>query len=494
MEFNKLLKNTSLLAGTRLLQFITGLVRIKLIAYYLGTLGTGLVDQLNFVTQKMSQFTLLSMSEALVKQISENKDSSESKQLINSAYKAYFILVGTFMFISCTILYLFSEYLTIYVFGEVSYISYFYIGLFSFPLLVLDSIPFSILKAFKDVKEIAKARTIIVIINLLIALPLILIFKLEGAIAFIPLSYLINLLINFFFAKNKYFNKLNINLKSIMRAKMNSSFLKELLVFSTFGITVGVFATFSELFCRSIVVSKLGIESIGLYSPIIMWAGVVTGFLLPSFSTYLYPRFCELKTNKEISGLLNDGLRLGTMAIIPLIFIGIPFCDLFISLFYTDDFLGASKFLPYHFLGVIFYVWYYVFTQAMTPTGRIKQHGILMFLYLSLDILVTYLFVNEYGLYGWMLKHLISPFIFFWIYYFYAKKYMGLILDMNTLFIMIYLFSGSIIITLINLLSIDGRDINYLVGPLFLLMSILLLNKNEQIFLKNKFYAITKLK
>lgn len=494
MEFKALLKNTSLLAGTRVLQFITGLVRIKLIAYYLGTLGTGLVDQLNFVTQKMSQFTLLSMSEALVKQISENKDSSESKQLINSSYKVYFILVGAFMLISSSLLYLFSEHLTIYVFGEVSYISYFYIGLFSFPLLVLDSIPFSILKAFKDVEEIAKARVIIVIINLLVAVPLILLFKLNGAIAFVPLSYLVNLLINFFFAQNKYFNKLNINLRSIIRANTNSSFLKELLVFSTFGITIGVFSIFSEFFCRAIVVSKLGIESIGLYSPIIMWVGVVTGFLLPSFSTYLYPRFCELKTNKEISGLLNDSLRLGTMVIIPLIFIGIPFCDLFISLFYTDDFLGASKFLPYHFLGVIFYVWYYVFTQAMTPTGRIKQHGILMFLYLSLDILVTYSFVNEYGLYGWMLKHIISPFIFFWIYFFYAKKYMGLILEINTLLMMIYLFSGSVIITSINLIIIDGKVINYLVGPLFLLMSVLFLKKSEKIFLKNKLFTVFKLK
>ena len=65
MEFKTLLKNTSFLAGTRMVQFLTGLVRTKLIAVFLGTIGTGLVAQLTFVTQKMSQFTLLSMSEAV---------------------------------------------------------------------------------------------------------------------------------------------------------------------------------------------------------------------------------------------------------------------------------------------------------------------------------------------------------------------------------------------------------------------------------------------
>ena len=486
MEFKTLLKNTSFLAGTRMIQFLTGLVRIKLIAYYLGTLGTGLVGQLSFLTQKMSQFTLLSMSEAVVKQIAENKNSPESIQLINSAYKAYFLLVGSFMLVSSILLFLFSEYLTIYVFGDLSYISYFYIGLFSFPVLILDSIPFSILKAFKDVKAIAKARIIIVIINLVIAVPLILIFKLDGAIAFVPLSYIVNLLVNFIFAQNNYFKKLKINLFSILNAKMNRSFLKELLVFSTFGLTVGVFAIISEFVCRSIVVTTLGVESIGLYSPIIMWASMITGFILPSFSTYLYPRFCEIKSNKEISSLLNDGIRLGTFVLIPLLFIGIPYKNFFISLFYTDEFLGASIYLPYHFLGVVFYVWWYVFSQSMTPTGRIKQHGIFLIIYFALDMVVTYFFVKEIGLYGWMLKHIVSPFVFFWVYLIYAKKNMGLIMDRANSILMIYLLLSATILISVDLFLVNLTFINYILGPILLVLVIVFLKKDEKAFLRKK--------
>ena len=47
----------------------------------------------------------------VVKQIAENRDSPKSRQLINSAYKAYFLLVGSFMLVSSILLFLFSEYL-----------------------------------------------------------------------------------------------------------------------------------------------------------------------------------------------------------------------------------------------------------------------------------------------------------------------------------------------------------------------------------------------
>ena len=480
MEFKLLLKSTYLLAGTRLVQFLTGLVRIKLISYLLGTLGTGIIDQLSFVTQKMSQFTLLSMSEAVTKQIAENKSSSNSVSIISSAYKSYIILLISFMIISCSLLYLLSDYLTNFVFGDLKYLKYYYLALFSFPVLVLDSIPFSILKAFKDVYNIAKARIIIVIINMVIAIPLILIFKLDGAIAFIPLSYLVNLLVNFLIAYFTYFRELGINLHTIIFSELSISFVKELLVFSTFGFTVGIYVIISEFICRSIVVSALGVDNIGLYSPIIMWSSVVTGFVLPSFSTYLYPRFCEIESKLEISSLINDGIRLGTFSTLPLLFIGIPFKDLIIPLFYSNEFLEAALYLPFHFVGIIFYVWWYVFSQSMTPTGHIKQHGIFFSLYLTLDIIVTYVFVNSIGLYGWMLKHIISPFIFFWIYYYFAYYSFNFKISKSNILLMFYLLIGSFTLILLD----DFSFFKYLLGPLMLFLVWFVLDDNERKMIK----------
>ena len=72
-----------------------------------------------------------------------------------------------------------------------------------------------------------------------------------------------------------------------------------------------------------------------------MFASLFTGFLLPSFNTYLYPRFSEVKSNFEAAGIINDALRLASLSLLPLILIGIPYRSILIETFYSKDFLEA---------------------------------------------------------------------------------------------------------------------------------------------------------
>ena len=118
MELKKLVKNTSYLAGTRIVQFFTGIVRSKINAVLLGTTGIGIVSQLNFLTDRMAQFTMLSMSEAVVKQIAESKDNEKIVELISASLKSYIVLVFVFMGLSIIVFAIFSNELTIYILGD----------------------------------------------------------------------------------------------------------------------------------------------------------------------------------------------------------------------------------------------------------------------------------------------------------------------------------------------------------------------------------------
>lgn len=493
MELKKLVKNTSYLASTKVVQFFAGIIRSKINAVLLGTVGVGIVNQLTFLSSKMGQFTMLSMSEAVVKQIAENKDSDNIKTIVAASLKSYIILVFSFMFISGGVAYIFSDQLINYVLGDNKYKAFFYIALFSFPILILNSIPFAILKGFKDVRSISKARIAIIISNLILFIPLVYFYRLSGAVLFIPISYFITLLANYYFVKKHHLRRLELNINVIISTKFNKAFTKELLVFSGYGLFIGTYGIFSEFTCRSIVIENLGVDKIGLYSPVIAWAGLFTGFIIPSFSTYLYPRFAETKSNKEISGILNDAIRLSTFALIPLLFLAISFRYFFIPLLYSKDFIEAGNYLPYHFIGVIFYVWWYIFTQAMTPTGHIKFHAIFYAIYMTIDILVTYLAVPYYGLFGWTLKHMISPFIFFFVYFLFWHKKIRYSFDIQNIKIMLYILAGSVILIVwTNYFSYS--IIQYLLGPLLLLFSWFLLSIKEQKFIKAKIHSLIKMK
>ncbi|KZZ36995.1 hypothetical protein A3756_11580 [Oleiphilus sp. HI0086] len=479
------------MGAARLVEFVIGLVKIKVSAIFLGIAGVGVFNQLNFLSQKLSTFTLLSTGEALVKQIAEQQTSSdeldtEGRDIVLSSLKAYISLVFVFMSLVVFVILLFMSDVTVYVFGSPEHTDAFLVGIVSLPLLVINSIPYGILRAFNGMIEIAKARIWSTLVNILHTVPLIYYYGLEGAIASVFICHLVALFFNYYYAQKLYLKKYRINFKAIIRASYNKELISELLQFSGFGLTIGLYVIASEFICRAIVVSNMGIEAIGLYSPVVMWSTLFTGFLVPALTTYLYTSLCQSKSNAEISSLLNDGLRLAGFAMMPLLLLAIPYRDLIIVIFYSSDFLEVEKYLPYHFLGVLFHVWFSVLSSSMSSTGRIKQHGFFRFFFLTLDILVTYVCVDYWGLYGWMLKHIVSPVIFFFIYIIYCRNKMDLRLSTSNLSIMIYAFISPVLLIALDNFVVYGSEVNYILGPVLVAGAFFLLNQREKSFVIEK--------
>ncbi|HDY7502804.1 oligosaccharide flippase family protein [Vibrio vulnificus] len=433
------IKSTSLLALTRLIEFVVGLIRVKINAIFLGAKGVGIVEQVAFFAQQMAIFTTFSMSEGFVKQVAENsKDSDDNISIkLCSAIKTYLLMICGFFLFSLSLAISTKNILVIYIFESVDYFGYFFVAVACVPVLLINGFAFAVLKAFKGTRYIAKSRMIIVIINVVFLVPLVYFLRLDGAVIYIFISYLVTLVINFYFAKVSYLSKYKVTFYKILHSHIEKDKVRELLTFSGFGATVGVSLIVSEMAIRSVIVSKLGVESLGIYSPVIMWGSMFTGIILPTFSTYLYPRFCETKDPEIYQSLVNQGLRLATFAMIPFLFVGIPFKDLFISIFYSDEFLSASKYVSIHFCGLLFYAWWYVYSQLMTPSGRIKLHGILLVLMYTINYLVVYFLIDDYGLFSYAFKFLITPIVFFVVYTVYFLFSANVKIDRDNFFLMI---------------------------------------------------------
>jgi O-antigen/teichoic acid export membrane protein len=485
MELKLLIKNTSFLAGTTFIKFLAGIFRSKLNAIYLGTEGVGIVSQFLMMINTATDFTTLGMNEAVVKQIAQSANDEEANLNISSSIKTYLITISFFIGIGMSILILFQDEITLYVFGNGKFIRIFYLAIITFPLLILNGVFFAILKGFKGIKHIAIARTGIIVSNLLIFVPLIIIYKLKGAIIYLPISFLITMIWNLYFANRFYLKPNGLSFKNILKAPIRSDFRSEMLIFSGFGLIVSILSILSSFIGRSLVVTNFGIDKIGIYSPIITWAGLFTGFLLPSFNTYLFPRFSEVKTNKEATGIINDALRLATLCLLPLLLLAIPYRDFMIRLFYSSDFLEASNYLPYHFIGVVFNVWFVVFGQTMTPRGFIKQHTIFKSIFFSISLGLAFLLVPLYGLNGWMLKFIISYVFLFFVNYIFLVKKTDFIIYKSNLGLMIYILGTSAFLVLIEKV-LNNIVPSMILGPVFLLLTYFLLSTNEKNFLRNK--------
>ena len=479
-EAKEFFKGVSALSISRGFEFFSGLIRVKLSAIYLGVKGVGILDQLLFFAQQTASFTMMSLPEGMVKQIAEKKDKEEINKVISSTLKGYLLIVSIIFLLVMLVMITFSDLASISIFGSSDLLYVYFIALLCIPILILNSIPFAILKAFKATKDIAKARTIIVLINLVIILPLIIKFGLNGMLFYVLLSYFNTLCINFYFAKKRYISEYEITFASIRNAKVSSSKMKELLAFATFGATVGVFAIVSELIIRSILVTNIGIESIGLYSPIIMLASLITGILLPAFSTYLYPRFCEFETLSDVSDLINVGIRIGTIILIPFVLIIIPMRSYLIQFIYSNEFVSSSDYLPIHFIGLIFYLWWFVLSQSLTPTGRIKQHGFMITIFYVLNMLTVYFLVNDLELLSYAIKFLIPPILIFFIYFIYCSIVMNLKISKQNKFLMIYSILSAILIIYIEI-KFQNLYLSLFFSTNLILLTYFLMSKEERI-------------
>ena len=202
--------------------------------------------------------------------------------------------------------------------------------------------------------------------------------------------------------------------------------------------------------------------------------------------TDLYPRLSEAKTDKEVNGILNDSLRFITLLFLPFLLISVPIRYQIIPLFYSKEFYRAGDYLPWHFIGVLFYLWMLMFMQAMTAKGRLKTEGVAIIIACLIDIGVVYYFVSKFGLYGWMLKFIVSPFIFLIFYLFYFKKTFDFRLERKNIVIMIY-----VIVAFLAQMAIDkflgfNYIVNLIIGIGLTVFTFFLLSKSEKEFVIEK--------
>ena len=482
MELKKLAKNTVVLAAPKVLKFFVGIVRSKLIAIFLGTFGMGIINQLQTIVKQFSTFTLSSVPDGMVKLIAKQNSIEKDKKVISDIIKTYLIIIFPLTIVVIIAGYIFSEEITLFIFGDIKYELYFQIGFSAVPISILSTSAFALLKAYKKIKSIALAEILIIIINLVIFIPLIYFYKITGAVVYVALTYVVTFFIFRYFANNEVLKRNSITLADIRKSAFRYDFFKELMSFMGFGLVIGTYTIFVEVTARAIVVNELGINKIGIYSPIIAWASLFVGFILPSLRTYLFPRISEAKSDKEITAVVNDVIRLMTFVTLPFIIIGITLRHWLIPLLYSNEFMEAAIYLPYHFSALLFIIWSYSFVQIFAPTGRLKNLFVFGLIHHTISLGLAYFLIPEVGLYGYLAKFAVTPIIstlVYFVFFSYTIKF-----KLKSENIKLVLFAVLCIVVLLILK--DNQPYLFLASIILLPMSFFLLKKPERLFLINK--------
>lgn len=483
-------KNTGILVIPKILKFIVGIIRTKIIAVFLGPMGSGIINQLQVNLQNIANFAKAGLGDGTVKLIVENRAEGKNQE-VKDILHTYFILILITTFFVYILGFIFSEKLAIYFFGDISYYYFFIIGFAALPVIILSSSSYVILKAYKAIKYIAISEIIVIAISFVIFFPLLFFFKTIGIVIYVTIGYFMTFFIYQYYARYKILRMHNITIFSIKNAKFKKKFFKVLVSFSGVSLFVIAIKTFAEISTRAVVVTNFGIEKMGLYIPILTLQALFTGFILPSITTYLFPRISEARSDREIVGIVNDVFRLMSFATIVFVLIVISTRKLIIPLFYSKEYYEAINYVPYHFSCLLFFVWHVCFKQVFAPTGRLRQIVWFELINNALIVFLVYSFVPKYALWGWMLRFTIVPIVTFILYFGYLSRAINFKFYKENLYILFFsLVSLIIILVLINLDSPDY--LVYISSFIFLILLIPLLKSTERKYLLKQLLIIIK--
>jgi PST family polysaccharide transporter len=492
MELKTLAKNSAILASPKVLNFFVGILRSKLIAIFLGTTGFGIIDQLTSTVNLIRRSTLSFLPDGMVKLIAEERAGGFDKGVIAEIIKTFLLMVIPLMIIVPVVSFIFADEITLFILGDLKYKKYFLIALISLPISFFGVSFRSMLKAFKEIKSFALAEVYIMIINLIFFIPLIYFYGVLGGVVYVTLSFFVSFSVVIYLVNKNVFHKYGITIKSIRDAVFSTKYFKEMLAFIGVGMIAGSFRVFENMATRAIVVNELGIDKIGIYGPIMKWQALFMGFILPSIFTYLYPRLSEINNdNEKIIGVTNDVLRMISFLAIPFVIIGISTREIIIPLFYSNDFIEAATYLPFHFSFIFLALWATIFEQIFAPTGRLRVFLVFSVIITAISLFLVYYYVPQYGLYGYMLRYTVTPMLSFLVYFVYWRKEIHFRIKKGNLILIGYaLLAVSILLIVRN----TATWVQILLGAMLLAGSIFLTEKRERDFIMNKISTILRIK
>ena len=286
---NMLLKVLSLNSLSVIVNFILGIVSLKVISIYLGTPGMALTGSFRNFTALFKSLSTNGFSQSLIRLFVENKEDKKEVSAVVSTFFWLYILLSVFFGV---LIILFSEMLSYFVLRDIQYS--FYIKIFGLilPFFALQTFMSSIFNGLLWFKKIVFLQIISAILVFITTVLLIYYQKIEGALIAIALADFILFLIVLFVAfQNKAF------LQFYIQKIISKKYLKVIRNFSLMALLSGIIVPLNFILIRNLIIDTHSIQQAGMWDAVNRISGFYMLFFTTGFSFYYIPKLSSICKN-----------------------------------------------------------------------------------------------------------------------------------------------------------------------------------------------------
>lgn len=366
-SYRRILKTSSIIGGSSVINILIGLLRTKVLAILLGPAGVGLISLYTGLMSTAASIAGMGIGTVGTRQIAE-AHASEHAQTIAVAKRAMFW--GALVLASAGALAVWSlrELLAFRVLGNIEHanaVGWLALGV---ALSVASASQGALIQGMRHIGDIARISIYGSILNTVLGIGLLWQWGGDALWAFILIGPLFNFLLG-----HLYVSKLPKSPSDKISVQELSSQWKMLLRLGIPFMGAGLAQTVVQLWVRVSVSDRLGVDAVGHFQAAWAISMQYIGFVLGAMGADYYPRLSGLINDKKAAArLINEQTEIALLLSAP-VFIGmIGLTPWVVELLYSPDFTPTIEVLRWQILGDILKVasWPLGFVILATGAGN----------------------------------------------------------------------------------------------------------------------------
>lgn len=392
-SYKQIVRTTGIYGISQLVNILLGILRSKITAVLLGTVGIGVIGLLQSVIDITRATTGLGLDTGAVKKIAvtnsaNNSELSKALFSVNIWYLLTAILGG----IVCI---LFAKPISIQAFGDSVYTLH--IAALSIVVLfvTLSAGLVASLQGMRKIYFMALISSLGSLLSLLVMIPIYYYWGIDGIIPTYIASNVILFSVSLFFYKKVEVRLVQIPFKEVLSGG------KEMVKLGLYIVAAGILSAGSLFVVRAYLSREEGLEFVGLFQAAWLTVTLVSGIILRSANSDFFPKLCSLVDSRSsIRNFVNQQTHIILLIISPLIIGLVTFSGYVIYILYSSAFMGAVGVLRWHLIAAFL-------KMAVTPSATVmlaKNRGDLHLLcetiFWGTYLLACYLLYPRMGLVG----------------------------------------------------------------------------------------------
>lgn len=388
----KIISAVSKISVASAANIFSGIIRTKVFAIILGTVGVGIISQLTTFTNLVIFISSAGIPIGVTKYVSEWEKEGKWSEINEIVSRSLQILVlAGIIFLAAAVI--FSKQISFLILDSSAYSDLVIVSACTFPFAVMITVLEAFLRGLKKFDQYVKISVLIALFSLLISIILVIYFNVVGFVISTFISSIFSVLVYlFFFSKNRIYS-----IKSLFTFNYTfSDALKSILKLGAASLVLGILDQATLLFIRSQIIRDLGVESNGIYQCVVGISNNYFMLFYMSLGAYILPILSEMKDKQLMNDEINNTYRLTLLLIVPIITLTFVLREYIVITLYTAKFLPATDLMVYNFTGDFFKALSWVLGAWLIPRSKIRLWLVLGILY-YINYVLIFMILNLFG-------------------------------------------------------------------------------------------------